>query len=291
MIIRQSTDVHYVKSMYLVWEIYVKRSIRISAMLQEMSSNPSKIFNFKYFCDKYGTAKSTVSEDISLANESLQVSAQGELLTIPGSLGGVKYIPTISEEMSKDVLDEFCARLTDSSRILGGGFLYTSDIMYDVSFVRNLGRIFVTKFKDLEADYVATVETKGIPLASTIAYMLNLPLVIIRREPKFSEGSTVSINYFSGPDQRVQKMSIAKRAVKPGSKAIVIDDFMRGGGSIKGIREILSEFEIETVATGIAIISSKPERKKVDSFVHLVTLKEVDDFEKTISVSPNSNIF
>ena len=265
--------------------------MRISAMLQEMTGKPSQIFNFKYFCDKYDIAKSTVSEDIAMANDALKTSAQGELITISGSLGGVKYVPTISEEMSQIIQEEFCERLTDSTRILGGGFLYTSDIMYDLSFVKNLGRIFVTKFKDFEADYVATVETKGIPLASTIAYMLNLPLVIIRREPKFSEGSTVSINYFSGPDQRVQKMSIAKRAVKPGSKAIVIDDFMRGGGSIKGIREILSEFEIETVATGIAIISAKPEKKKVDSFVHLVTLEEVDDFEKTISVSPNGNIF
>lgn len=269
----------------------MKRSMRISAMLQEMTGKPSQIFNFKYFCDKYDIAKSTVSEDIAMAKDALKTSAQGELITISGSLGGVKFVPTISEEMSQIVQEEFCERLTDSTRILGGGFLYTSDIMYDLSFVRNLGRIFVTKFKDLEADYVATVETKGIPLASTIAYMLNLPLVIIRREPKFSEGSTVSINYFSGPDQRVQKMSIAKRAVKPDSKAIVIDDFMRGGGSIKGIREILSEFEIETVATGIAIISAEPEKKKVDSFVHLVTLEEVDDFEKTISVSPNGNIF
>lgn len=275
----------------MLWEIIVKRSMRISAMLQEMTGKPSQIFNFKYFCDKYDIAKSTVSEDIAMAKDALKTSAQGELITISGSLGGVKFVPTISEEMSQIVQEEFCERLTDSTRILGGGFLYTSDIMYDLSFVRNLGRIFVTKFKDFEADYVATVETKGIPLASTIAYMLNLPLVIIRREPKFSEGSTVSINYFSGPDQRVQKMSIAKRAVKPGSKAIVIDDFMRGGGSIKGIREILSEFEIETVATGIAIISAKPEKKKVDSFVHLVTLEEVDDFEKTISVSPNGNIF
>lgn len=265
--------------------------MRISAMLQEMTSEPSKIFNFKYFCDKYDVAKSTVSEDIAMAKDALKISGQGELVTISGSLGGVKYVPTITEEMSQIVQEEFCERLTDSTRILGGGFLYTSDIMYDLSFVKNLGRIFVTKFSKLEADYVATVETKGIPLASTIAYMLNLPLVIIRREPKFSEGSTVSINYFSGPDQRVQKMSIAKRAVKPGSKAIVIDDFMRGGGSIKGIREILSEFEIETVATGIAIISAKPEKKKVDSFVHLVTLEEVDDFQKTISVSPNANIF
>ena len=35
---------------------------------------------------------------------------------------------------------------------------------------------------------------------------MNLPLVIIRREAKVSEGSTVSINYFSGSYDRVQKI-------------------------------------------------------------------------------------
>lgn len=98
--------------------------MRISAMLQEMTSKPSQIFNFKYFCDKYDIAKSTVSEDIAMAKDALKTSAQGELLTISGSLGGVKFVPTISEEMSQIVQEEFCERLTDSTRILGGGFLY-----------------------------------------------------------------------------------------------------------------------------------------------------------------------
>ncbi len=269
----------------------MKRSIRIAAMLQELSGRPSVLFNLQHFCDIYEISKATVSEDISLAALALSESDQGEIVTIPGPAGGVKFVPTISEEKAKEVQVRFCERLNDSGRILGGGFLYTSDIMYDVAFVRDLARIFVTKFKSLEANYVATVETKGIPLASMVAYMLNLPLVIIRREPKFSEGSTVSINYFSGPDQRVQKMSIAKRAVTFGSKAIVIDDFMRGGGSIKGIWEILEEFNIEAVATGLAIVSSTPTKKKIDSYLHLVTLNDVDDSSKTIDVLPNFSIF
>ncbi|XVG94858.1 pur operon repressor [Eubacteriales bacterium KG127] len=269
----------------------MKRSVRIAAMLKELSSQPSKLFNLQYFCDLYDVAKSTVSEDIILANEAAKVSGQGELITISGLYGGVKFIPTISEEYIIKLQEEFCNRLKDPSRILGGGFLYTSDIMYDIGFMRNLSRIFVTKFKGLHSDYVATVETKGIPLASMVAFMLDLPLIIIRREPKFSEGSTVSINYFTGPDQRVQKMSIAKRAVTEGASAIVIDDFMRGGGSIKGIWEILDEFNIETVATGVAIVSATPKKKKINNYTSLVTLEEVDDFEKIIMAKPNTNIY
>lgn len=269
----------------------MKRSIRIASMLQDLSGRPSVLFKLQDFCDKYAISKATASEDVSFAAQALSESNQGEIITITGPSGGVKFVPTISPFEAEIIQKMFCERLNDPGRILVGGFLYTSDIMYDVAFVRDLARIFVTKFKDLESNYVVTVETKGIPLASMVAYMLNLPLVIIRREPKFSEGSTVSINYFSGPDQRVQKMSIAKRAVTYGTKAIVIDDFMRGGGSIKGIWEILEEFDIDAVATGLAIVSATPEMKKIDSYMHLVTLNDVNDNSKSIDILPNVNIF
>lgn len=175
--------------------------------------------------------------------------------------------------------------------MLGGGFLYTSDIMFDMSLVSRLATVFVKKFKDRGANCVATVETKGIPLASMVAHQLNLPLVVIRRETKVSEGSTVSINYFSGSYDRVQKMSISKRAVMPGSKALIIDDFIRGGGSTKGIIDILSEFDVTVVGIGIAITNITPEKKKIEDYTAIVYLGDVDEEQKVIEVSPNFQIF
>ena len=160
-----------------------------------------------------------------------------------------------------------------------------------MDLVRRLATVFTKKFKDRGADYVATVETKGIPLASMVAHQLNLPLVVIRREAKVSEGSTVSINYFSGSYDRVQKMSISKRAVKPGSKAIIIDDFMRGGGSTKGIAEILSEFEVTVVGAGIAIASTLPEKKRIEDYTPIVYLGTVDEENRIIEAMPNFEIF
>ena len=115
--------------------------------------------------------------------------------------------------------------------------------------------------------------------------------MIIRREAKVSEGSTVSINYFSGSYDRVQKMSISKRAVVPGSKALVIDDFMRGGGSTKGISDILAEFDVSVVGVGIAIVSLEPEKKRLTDYTAVLYLGDVDEENHTIQVFPNEHIF
>ena len=154
-----------------------------------------------------------------------------------------------------------------------------------------LSRVFARIFRDCGADYVATVETKGIPLAYNVAWLLNLPLVIVRREANISEGSTISINYISGSYDRLQKMSMSKRSVKNGSKVLIIDDFMRGGGSVTGIAEMMNEFESKIVGVGIAIVSAQPEKKKLSGYVNFVDLVKVDPEEKLIEAYPNPDLF
>ncbi|MEG0392837.1 MAG: phosphoribosyltransferase family protein, partial [Anaerovoracaceae bacterium] len=167
----------------------------------------------------------------------------------------------------------------------------TSDIMFDPNMAREMAPVLARKFKDCGANYVATIETKGIPLALMTAHLLNLPTIVVRRETKISEGPTVSINYFSGSTDRIQKMSMAKKATVPGSKALIVDDFMRAGGSLKGIAELLGEFDVEVCGIGVAIASVTPEIKKVSQYTPLVYLGNVDEDKKTIEVFPNSQIF
>lgn len=269
----------------------MKRTERVGAMVKILMDSPSKVFSLQYFCDAFDVAKSSISEDIHLAASSVQTTGSGYIETISGAKGGVRFVPDISSEKLIALQDELCQRIKDNSRMLGGGFLYTSDIMFDMDLISRLATVFAKKFKDRRANYVATVETKGIPLASMVAHQLNLPMIVIRREAKVSEGSTVSINYFSGSYDRVQKMSISKRAVTPGTKALIIDDFMRGGGSTKGIVEILSEFDVTVVGTGIAIANAVPEKKKIDDYTAIVYLGKVDEENRTIEVLPNYQIF
>ena len=269
----------------------MKRTIRVGAMVKTLTDAPNVTFPLEYFCQVFDAAKSSISEDIALASEAIKLTGTGYLTTVSGHGGGVCFVPSITDDQVKEVQRNIITLLKDPTRILGGGFLYTSDIMYDSSIIEGLSNIFARKYIDANANYVATIETKGIPLASATARKLNLPLIIIRREAKISEGSTVSINYFSDSYDRVQKMSIAKRAVIPGSKAIIIDDFMRGGGSAKGITEILEEFDVSVIGTGIAISAAEPIKKKVPNSTAVIYLEEVDETHKIIDASANCQIF
>ena len=75
-----------------------------------------------------------------------------------------------------------------------------------------------------------TVATKGVPLANAVANVLNVPFVIVRRDLKITEGSTVSVNYVSGSSgDRIEKMFLSKRSLKAGSRVLIVDDFLKGG--------------------------------------------------------------
>ena len=269
----------------------MKRSHRVGAICQILAESPEQIFPLSYFCDRFSAAKSSISEDISAAREAVKAAGYGYIETIAGASGGVRYVSDISGEKAKEVQDHLCRLLREESRILGGGFLYTSDVMYDPAIVKGMALIFARKFRRSGADYVATIETKGIPVAFMTAHLLNLPVIVVRRETKISEGATVSINYFPGSSERLQKMSISKRAAAPGSRALIIDDFMRGGGSVKGIAEILSEVDISVVGTGVAIASITPRDKKVTDYFPIVYLGNVDEAKKAVEVIPNCQIF
>lgn len=265
----------------------MKRSGRIAAMVKIFTDHPNEIFNLNYFCEMFGSAKSTISEDINIIRNSLVEKKLGNIITISGPTGGVKFTPYINEKQCISVQDRLAAELNKPFRFLVGGFLYTSDIMFNPSFIYEMASIFANIFEEKNADYVVTIETKGIPLALMTAKLLNIPTVVVRREPRISEGPTISINYFSGSAGRMQKMSVSKKSVIPGSKAIIIDDFMRAGGSIKGIYELLSELDVKVCGVGVAIASIFPETKKISQYDALVYMGEVDEKTLHADIIPN----
>ena len=57
------------------------------------------------------------------------------------------------------------------------------------------------------------METKGIPMALMTAKAMNLPLVIIRKDIKVSEGPTLSMTYVSGNTSKL-KYEFTKKSSK-----------------------------------------------------------------------------
>ncbi len=264
-----------------------RRNERIGAIVKILSDNPNRIFTLGYFTDMFNAAKSTLSEDMVIVKKIMERFSFGVVETIPGAAGGAKFIPEVDDKQAKIFIKDICTKLMSPDRIIPGGFIYMTDIIYLPEYASKIGEILSTKFMDAGADYVLTIETKGIPIALMAARALNIPLVIVRRDSKVTEGSTVSINYVSGSSKRIQTMSLSRRAIMKGTKSIFIDDFMKAGGTASGIIELMNEFENEVVGIGVLIETKEPEKKLVQNCISLLTLDSVDEENGTISINPS----
>jgi purine operon repressor len=129
-----------------------------------------------------------------------------------------------------------------------------------------------------------TMATKGIPLAYAVATYLNVPVCIVRHEHRITEGSLVSINYVSGSTKRIQTMSLAKRSLKEGSNVLIIDDFMKAGGTIRGMINLVDEFQSNVVGTGVLVEADHIEERLVDQYISMTRLSEVNTKEKLVKV-------
>jgi len=266
-----------------------RRSERISVITKKLLDTPNTLISLNYFTGLFSAAKSSISEDISIVRDVFSGFGFGNIETLAGAGGGVIYLPQVKEKDKIAFLRQTAKKIADPSRILPGGFLYMTDLIFDAQIAQKVGEIFAQHFAGLEPQYVVTIETKGIPLALMTAKALNLPLVIIRDGGRVTEGSAVSLNYVTGSSRQIRTMSLSRRALPVGSRVIIIDDFMKAGGTAKGMIDLLCEFKSRVLGIGVLIDTKVPEKKLVDGYYSLLKLIEVNETDKKVVIEPIIN--
>ena len=268
----------------------LKRSSRLVEMTQYLLCRPHTLISLTAFAERYQSAKSSISEDLAIIKEVFEEEGIGELHTLAGAAGGVKYIPLMDNSSALAIIKNTCAELEQPDRVLPGGYLYMTDMLGQPDLLADLGKMFATAFAKRKIDVIMTVETKGIPLAYATAACLNLPVVIVRRDNKVTEGPAVSINYVSGSTKRIQTMSLARRALKEHSHVLIIDDFMKAGGTIQGMMDLLYEFKATVAGVGVLVESGEVELEErlLEDYVTLAKVTAVDMKTKQTTVVPGN---
>ena len=81
-------------------------------------------------------------------------------------------------------------------------------------------------------------------------------------------------------------MALARRAVKSGQKALIIDDFMKGGGTLGGMVELMQEFQVKVVGIGVMIATARSPVAKLNVRA-LMTIEELDEVGNRAIVRPS----
>ena len=111
-------------------------------------------------------------------------------------------------------------------------------------------------------------------------------MVIVRRDSKVYEGPAVNINYLSGSGSRVETMSLSRRAVREGQRALIVDDFMRAGGTARGMVDMMREFSVTVVGVCVLISTQEPAKKRLDGVKSLLVIEEADESTGSANIRP-----
>lgn len=267
-----------------------KRSERIVFMTQYLMNHPNKLIPLTYFVKKFKQAKSSISEDVQIIKNTFQNEKLGTIITTAGASGGVTYKPMMSKSEATEVVDEVIEQLQEKDRLLPGGYLFLSDLVGNPSLLNKVGKLIASIYMNEELDAVVTIATKGISLANAVANVLNLPVVVIRKDNKVTEGSTVSINYVSGSFRKIETMVLSKRTLAENSNVLVVDDFMRAGGSINGVMNLMNEFKAHVKGVSVLVESKEVKQRLIEDYTSLVRLSDVDEYNQEFKVEPGNSL-
>lgn len=262
-----------------------KRSERLVDMTQHLLDSPHELIPLTFFSERYQSAKSSISEDLTIIKETFEKKGTGKLMTVTGAAGGVKYIPKMADADIRSVMSVLMSELSHSDRLLPGGYLFMADLLGNPRLMSQIGKVFASAFAEKEIDVIMTVATKGIPIANAIARHLNVPVVIVRRDSKVTEGSTVSINYVAGSTRRIQTMVLSKRSMPSGQNVLLTDDFMKAGGTMLGMKSLVDEFDCNLAGIAVLVEAEHHEDILVNDYLSLAKLCEVNEKSRTIKIS------
>lgn len=255
----------------------VRRSDRLIDMTRYLLENPHTLIPLTFFATRYESAKSSISEDLTIIKRTFQERGTGLLETVPGAAGGSRFLPYILKEEAIESVNSLIDQLIDPSRYLPGDYIYMSDLLGDPKILRQIGRIFATQYLNQEIDAILTISTKGVPIAQSVADYLNVPFVIVRHDTEISEGSTVNVNYVSKSSKNINKMSLSKRSLKANDRVLIVDDYMRGGGTVDGMTSIIKEFDATLIGVAVVAESTTTDKRVDADYTSLIKLDAKDN--------------
>jgi adenine phosphoribosyltransferase len=96
----------------------------------------------------------------------------------------------------------------------------------------------VTRYKDVKIDKVAGIEARGFILGPTIAYLLGVGFVPVRKKGKLPS-ETIGMDY--ALEYGVDRVEIHTDAINAGDKVLLVDDLIATGGTAEAAAALIDE--------------------------------------------------
>ena len=102
----------------------------------------------------------------------------------------------------------------------------------------------VDRYKDLNIDKIAAIESRGFIIGAPLAYLLNVGLVLIRKPGKLPS-ETIDQDYKL--EYGTDRIEVHVDAIEKGEKVLIVDDLIATGGTAEATVRLVQKMKGDIV--------------------------------------------
>lgn len=179
-------------------------------------------------------------------------------------------------------------------RILADGKAVDENILKVDSFINHkvdpilmqqIGEKFAAHFRDQGITKIVTIESSGIAPALTTAIAMQIPMVILKKEPSRILNKelyqTVVTSYTKGTSY---ELTLAMKQINENDHVLIIDDFLANGEAATGAIRLIRKAHATIAGLGILIEKSfQPGREKLEEQgIHVYSLARISKLAENV---------
>ncbi len=155
----------------------------------------------------------------------------------------------------------------------------------DMELMNAIGKDIADHFRDKNVTKVVTIESSGIPPASTVAMSLGVPMVILKKQgSKVLNEDMIQTVVTSFTKGNTYELSLCKKFISENDHVLFVDDFLANGEAATGTVRLLRQLHATIAGIGILIEKSfMPGRSKLeDAGFEVYSLARIKHLDKGV---------
>ncbi len=135
-------------------------------------------------------------------------------------------------------------RTIENYPIKGVMFRDITTLLKDPEGLRDSINKLVDRYKDLNIDKIAAIESRGFIIGAPLAYLLNVGLVLIRKPGKLP-AETIDQDYKL--EYGTDRIEVHVDAIEKGEKVLIVDDLIATGGTAEATVRLVQKMKGDIV--------------------------------------------
>ena len=154
-------------------------------------------------------------------------------------------------------MDKLKRRILTEGKVLPGSIIKIDGFLnhrVDCAFLGEIADEFAKIFDLSQIDAILTAEASGIALAAICGFKWGKPMIFAKKAKSDNiEGGLYKSEIMSYTYKKKITLILSKQWLTPGTRVLIIDDFMARGEAVRGLCELVEEAGAELIGVGVAV--------------------------------------